>query len=100
MIDSKISLVVFTVLFIVTASTMANFFQVDGVNCTDPSNILEQPPSNATTVDKVVEPANDVVSVFFGCSSSNSLLNGVFLSLQAGIIIVLLFIVKDVIPFT
>lgn len=100
MIDSRISLVIFTVLLTIVISTAANQFHVDGISCSDPNNIIEQPSENATTIDRVIGPANDIVDVFFGCSSQNPLVNGFFVSLQAGIIIVLLFIAKDLVPFT
>jgi len=99
-IDSRIALVVFTVLFTIIVSSMTSFLSVDGIDCTDPSTLIEQPGNNATTVDKVIDPANDVVNVFFGCSSTNPVIDGVFLALQAGIVIVLLFIAKDLVPFT
>lgn len=100
MIDSRISLVFFTVLFTVILSASATYLKVDGVDCTDPSNLISEPDNNVTQVDKVIGQANSVVDVFFGCSSTNPVINGVFLALQAGIIIVLLFIAKDLVPFT
>lgn len=99
MIDSRIGLVLFTVLFIVTVSFTANALNVGGINCADPANEITQ-PSNSTQLDQVVGAANGVVNVFFGCSSSNALISGLFVALQAGMIIVLLFIVKDLVPFT
>lgn len=100
MIDSKYNLVLIGILFFIVVSTMANQFQVSGINCADPSSILSQPSENATTVDKVVGPADDLTDVFFGCSSSNPLVNGVFLSLSGAFVVVLLVIVKDLVPFT
>lgn len=100
MIDSRIALVIFTVLFTVIVSTAATEFNVDGINCSDPSNLIQEPGDNTTSVNKVIGQANSVVDVFFGCSSTNTIINGVFIALQAGIIIVLLFIAKDLVPFT
>jgi len=99
-IDSKISLVVFTVLFTIIVSTAASNLNVEGINCSDPTSIISEPGDNTTSVVRVIQPANDLVDVFFGCSSSNSIINGIFTALQAGIIIVLLFIGKDLVPFT
>lgn len=100
MIDSKISLVVFTVMFVIIISTGATWLNVDGVNCSDPANLITEPGDNTTSVDKVITQANGVVDVFFGCSSTNPTVNGFFLALQAGMIIVLLLIAKDLVPFT
>ena len=100
MIDSRISLVIFTVMFTIVVSSLATTLNVDGINCSDPANLIQEPSENATSVEKVIGPANDIVDVFFGCSSTNEIVNGLFLSLQAGIIIVLLFIAKDLVPLT
>jgi len=99
-ISSKISLVIFTVLFTVIVSSMTAFLGIGGITCTDPSEIIEEPPENASTFETAIDSGNKVIDVFFGCNSENPVINGLFLSLQAGIIIVLLFILKDVIPFT
>lgn len=100
MISSKISLVIFTVLFTVIVTSITSFLGVGGIDCSDPKDLIEKPPENATTFDNAISSGNAIVDVFFGCSSSNTVINGIFLSLQAGIVIVLLFILKDVIPFT
>lgn len=100
MIDGKISLVIFTVLFTIIVSSMTGFLGVDGIDCTDPSELIQQPPENSSTFDTAIDSGNNVIDVFFGCSSTNPIINGIFLALQAGIIFVLLFILKDVIPFT
>jgi len=98
-IDTRIGLILFAVLFIVSVSFTANALNVGGINCADPANEITQ-PSNSTQLDKVVGAADGLVNVFFGCSSSNPLISGLFIALQAGMIIVLLFIVKDLVPFT
>lgn len=99
-VNDRIQFMIFSILFIVGISSLATFIGVSGVNCSDPANILDKPSDNATTVDRVIGPANDLVNVLFGCSSQNQLLNAVFLSLQAGMILILLFIAKDLVPFT
>lgn len=99
MINRRIGLVIFTVLFIVTISYTANQLNVSGISCSDPGQEISQ-PSNSTNLQNVVGTAEGVVNVFFGCSSSNPLISGLFIALQAGMIIVLLFIVKDLVPLT
>lgn len=100
MIDSRISLVMFTVMFTVLVSFMATAFNIESVNCSDPTDLISEPGEDPTSVDKLISLLNGIVDVFFGCSSSNPLINGVFLALQASIIIVLLVIAKDLVPLT
>lgn len=100
MINSKISLVIFTVLFTIVISSVASFANVDGISCGNPTDLISQPDENITTFETAIDSGNSIVDVFFGCTSTNPIINGIFLSLQAGIVIVLLFILKDVIPFT
>lgn len=100
MIDSRISLVVFGVFFTVMISFTSTALNVDGISCSDPSELITQPDANETTVSEVTSNVQGLVNVFFGCSSSNPVVNGFFLALQAGIIIIILFILKDVIPLT
>ncbi|MFB6226293.1 MAG: hypothetical protein ABEJ02_02990 [Candidatus Paceibacteria bacterium] len=97
---SRVGFLVFGVLTIVTLSFVSAELGVDTVNCGDPSDILQQPGENATTVQKVIQPANDLVDVFFGCSSSNTLINGFFVALSAAVILIVLGIAKDLVPFT
>jgi len=98
--SGRVGFVLFSIFFIVLVSLAANQLRIDSVNCSDPSSLISEPGENATTVDKVVDPANSLVDVFFGCSSQNQVLNGIFTALKAGMIIILLFIVKDLVPFT
>jgi len=99
-IDSRISLVLFAVLFVVVVSFASTSLSVEGIECSDPGNLISQPDANSTTVNEVTSSASGILDVFFGCSSQNPLINGFFLALQASIIIVLLMIIKDLIPLT
>lgn len=97
--SSQIGFVVFAVMFIVAIGYGATWFKVDGVTCGDPTGTLST-PANSTALDSVLDTANDLTSTVFGCSSTNQLLNGFFTALKAGIILVFLMIIKDLVPFT
>jgi hypothetical protein len=99
-IDSKIALVLFATMFVVLTSFMATELGVEGINCSDPADLVTEPGTNTTSVSKIIDAGNSVVDIFFGCSSSNPLVNGLFISLQVGMIIVLLYLAKDLVPFT
>lgn len=96
----RIGFIVVSVMFIVAVSFLATNLNVDGVNCSDPSNEISQPDANTSTFTQVADSANGLTNILFGCSSSNQLLNGFFLALQAGMVLIVLMILKDVIPFT
>lgn len=97
---SRVGLLVFGVLTIVTLSFASAELGVETVDCSNPSDIVAEPGENATTVEKVITPANDLVDVFFGCSSSNPLINGFFVALSAAVVLIVLGIAKDLVPFT
>lgn len=97
---TRVGFIVFSVMFIVLVSFLATNLNVGGVSCSDPSDQISQPDANSSSFQQVTDSANGLVNVLFGCSSQNQLLNGFFLALQAGMVLVLLMIIKDVIPFT
>jgi len=97
---SQTGFIVFSVMFIILVSYGANLMNVEGVSCSDPSNLIDQPDENISTFEQVYDSSSGLVDVLFGCSSDNQLLNGFFIALSAGMIVILLSILKDVIPFT
>ena len=99
-LGGKTGFMMFSILFIVVVSTAANQFNVSGINCSDPADLISEPDENATTVDRVLDPANTLVDIFFGCSSSNPIVNGIFVAMSAAFIIILLYIAKDLVPLT
>ena len=99
-VNSGMQLMTIGILFIVGISFAANLLGLEGVKCSNPDDLLSEPSENATTVEKAIDPANSLVDIFFGCSSENQLLNAIFLSLKAGMVLVLLGIIKDLVPFT
>lgn len=100
MFGSRVGFIVFSVMFIVLVSFISVSLSVDGVSCSDPSDQISEPDANSSTFDQVTGSANGLTNILFGCSSQNQLLNGLFLALQAGMVLVILMILKDVIPFT
>lgn len=100
MFGTRVGFIVFSVMFIVTASFLATSLDVEGIECDDPEELITQPDANTSTFQEISTQANGLTSVLFGCSSTNQLLNGFFLALQGGMVLVLLMILKDVIPFT
>jgi len=98
--SGRVGFIVTSVMFIIAISFLAVNLNVDGVSCSDPADQISQPDANTSTFTQVTDSANGLVNILFGCSSSNSLLNGLFLALQAGMVLIVLMILKDVVPFT
>lgn len=96
---SQVGFLFFGVMFIVFISLGATALDIDGVNCGNAAESLS-PPENSTNLESALTSADGLVTIFFGCSSTNNALNGFFTALKAGVVLIFLYIIKDLVPFT
>jgi hypothetical protein len=95
---SRVGFVVFGLLFFSTVSFFGEVLEVDAITCGDTD--VSNPGADVSTFDQIVSSLDNIMNLFFGCSAQNEVVSGLFTALGAGMVIVVLSILKDVIPFT